>query len=223
MKAPPNLSTGMPGTQSGIVLVLCLLFLTALALLGLSASTETVVQDMLANNLQETERARQSALAAQKWAENWLLELEGPAPESCLEPCDGLFMHAPGSLPHHPEFEDLSWWTNQGHEAGIDPLSGSRIKTISPGSINPPMWVIEAIHEVPPAQDETTNLQTWYRILARGSGRTNTGISVVESIIVRSWASIDSIDEPGVHAPGLCPGTEPAAKCGRVSWRELRC
>ena len=69
--------------QTGMVLLLCLLFLTTLTLLGLSASAETVMQDQLATNLQETDHARQSALTAQKWAENWLLELEGPAPDSC--------------------------------------------------------------------------------------------------------------------------------------------
>jgi len=201
-------------TQNGMALLLCLIFLTALTLLGLSASADTVLQNRLAANLQETERAKQSALAALSWAEHWLLELEGPAPEICTEPCDSLYIHIPGDLPPHPELESLSWWMDQGHEAGIDPLSGSRIATISKGSIHPPVWIIEAIHTISPSEDPDTPLQVWYRLLARGSGYTSATVSVIESTIVRSW--------PATETTGACPSSGPAEKCGRFSWRELR-
>lgn len=208
--------------QTGVALLFCLIFLTALTLLGLSASADAVLQNRLAANLQETERAKQSAFAALSWAEHWLLELEGPAPESCAEACDGLYVHAPGDLPPHPEFESLSWWMDQGHEAGIDPLTGHRMTTISAESYNRPVWIIEAVHAIPPADNGTDDLQVWYRILARGSGQTGNGISVVESILVRSWASIDSTIVTKTGTAGICPGSEPSAKCGRVAWRELR-
>ena len=209
-------------TQTGMVLLLCLIFLTALTLLGLSASADTVLQNKLATNLQETEHAKQSALSALAWAEQWLLEQEGTAPENCIEPCDGLYIHAAGSLPPHPEFKDLSWWLDQGYEAGIDPLSGVRVATISSGSIYTPVWIIESIHEIPPAENQTTDLQVWYRILARGSGRTGAGISVVESIVVRSWPSIGNSEQTETGTSGNCPGSVPTAKCRRISWRELR-
>ncbi len=208
--------------QAGMVLLLCLIFLTALTLLGLSASAEAILQNQLTANLQETERAKQSALSALSWAEDWLLGLEDTTPETCSTTCDGLKVHAQGSLPVNPEFKDLSWWLDQGHEAGIDPLTGDLISNIASGSFNPPVWIIEAIHEIPPAESGATDLQVWYRILARGSGRTNTGISVIESIIVRSWASIESTEPTETGLAGICPGAEPGAKCGRVSWRELR-
>ena len=205
-----------------MALLLCLLFLVVLTLQGLSAWAETIMQERLAANLQESERARQSALAAQQWAEGWLMQLDGPVPGICSHPCGGLKIHAPGSLPPHPEFEDLSWWMEQGHEAGIDPLTGDRTGFISVGSIDPSMWIIEAVRETPPMNNGNTHVQTWYRILARGSGRTNTGGSVVESIVTRPWVSLGSMDIHDTGAPGFCPGTAPAAKCGRVTWRELR-
>ncbi len=198
--------------QMGMVLLLCLIFLTALTLLGLSASAEAILQNQLAANLQETERAKQSALAALSWAEHWLLEMEGPVPETCSTSCDGLKLHAQGNFPSNPESEDLSWWMDQGHEAGIDPLTGERIAPVASDNTHPPVWIIEAIHEVLPAESGATDLQVWYRILARGHGRTDAGISVVESIVVRSWAGTSE----------LCPGSEPTASCGRVAWRELR-
>ncbi len=208
--------------QAGMVLLLCLIFLTALTLLGLSASAEAILQNQLTANLQETERAKQSALSALSWAEDWLLGLEDTTPETCSTTCDGLKVHAQGSLPVNPEFRDLSWWLDQGHEAGIDPLTGELISNIASSSFNPPVWIIEAIHEILPAESGATDLQVWYRIMARGSGRTDTGISVIESIIVRSWASIESMEPTETGLAGICPGAEPGAKCGRVSWRELR-
>jgi len=205
-----------------MALLLCLLFLTALTLLGLSATGDTILQNQLAANLQETQRAKQSALTAQKWVENWLLGLRGPVPENCSKSCGGSFVHAPGSLPPHPEFENLSWWMDHGHEAGIDPLTGSRTTTISADSINPPMWVVEVVYEIPPPENGTPYLQGWYRVLVRGNGRTKAGVSVIESILARSWATTDSPGEPGVALPGRCPGIEAPAICGRVAWRELR-
>jgi Tfp pilus assembly protein PilX len=186
---------------SGMVLLLCLLFLIALTLLGLSASADAILQHQLATNLRETERARQSALAALTWAEDWLLDLNGTAPQICTTACEGLKLHPPGSLLPQPQLEDWSWWQAEGYEAGIDPLSGDRLVTIAANSSSPPMWIIEVIHEEPAQDDE---IQVWYRILARGSGQTENAVSVFESTVTRSWAVTSSADN------------------GRVAWRILR-
>lgn len=209
-------------SHTGMVLLLCLIFLMALTLLGLSASSDTILQSKLANNLQETERAKQSALSALSWAEQWLLEFDGLSPETCSARCDGLYLHATGNLPNSPEFESHSWWLSQGYEAGLDPLTGERIATISSDSINPPVWVVEVAHTIPPAENGTSDSQVWYRILARGNGRSETAVSVIESTIVRSWPSGEETGLPINVAPSPCPGSVQSALCGRFSWRELR-
>lgn len=209
-------------TQNGVVLLLCLIFLTALTLLGLSASAEAILQNKLTANLRESERAKQSALSALSWAENWLLYQGGTAPESCSTACAGLKLHAEGSLPANPEFMDLSWWESQGHEAGIDPQSGVRASSLTGSNISAPYWIIEAVHASPAAENGSAELQVWYRILARGSGRTAAGVSVVESIVVRSWSTIESSETTEAGISTRCPGAEPTADCGRVAWRELR-
>ena len=208
--------------QTGMALLICLIFLTALTLLGISASADAILQKKLAANLQEAERAKQAALSALSWAEHWLLEQDGLAPVSCTETCEGFHVHGPGDLPPKPEFKNLDWWLGHGHEAGINPVNGDRITTVSAGSIDPSLWIIEIIHSSPASEDGSTHLQIWYRLLARGSGRTNAAVSVIESTLVRSWPSNDgtgSIDTPGANT---CPGSGKSAKCGRVSWRKLR-
>ena len=218
---------GIQYNQAGMVLLLCLIFLTALTLLGLSASADSILQSKLTANLQETERAKQTALATLSWAEHWLLALEGAVPENCQEACDSLdnhelVIHESGSLPPHPEFESISWWIEQGHEAGIDPLTGDLIERIAQGGVDKPVWIIEAVHTIPPAENDTTNLEVWYRILARGSGRTSAAVSVVESTVVRFWPSAENLEMPGTDVTDTCSGVEPTTTCERKSWRELR-
>ena len=217
-----NFSHSICETQTGMVLLLCLIFLMSLSLLGLSASSDTILQNRLAGNLQESERAKQSALLALSWAEQWLLALDGVPPEVCTTPCEGLYLHAAGDLPAHPESESFSWWMDQGHEAGINPLTGDRIAVISSDSINTPVWIIEATRIIPPAVDANPNLQVWYRILARGSGRTDTAVSVIESVVVRSWQPVEDTEPPDTDAALSCYRLNLPAKCRRYSWRELR-
>lgn len=212
-----------PAPQAGVVLLLCLLFLTALTLLGLSASAETVMQDTLAGNLQETQRSRQSALAAQSWAEEWFLGLAGVTPMSCQPPCEGLRIHTAGSLPAQPEAKDLAWWLANGQEAGIDPLSGERLMTLPAFASNPPLWLIEQLHFTAASESGAPYDQAWYRIVTRGSGPTQAGIAVVESIVTRPWATASATGEPAPTQTGPCPGFDLAASpCRRVSWRSLR-
>lgn len=194
-------------TRAGMVLLLCLLFLIALTLLGLSASADAILQSQLAANLQEKQRATQSALAALSWAEDWLLELQGTAPETCMAPCGGFKLHPAGDLAPHPEVKDLSWWQTQGHEAGIDPFTGARLVTFAASSINPPMWIVEVAHEMPAPDDGTADARAWYRILVRANGHTDRAISVIESTVTRPWSAAESSS---------------TAEEGRVSWRELR-
>lgn len=215
-------STNFPVSQTGMVLLLCLIFLTALTLLGLSASADTILQNQLVANFQEAERAKQSALTALSWAEDWLLELDGPVPEYCEKPCNGLYVHSQGELPQHPESESYSWWQAHGYEAGIDPLNGNTVTGISTDSLYKPVWLIEVLYAVPASDDGSRDLQVWYRILARGSSQTNTVVSVIESIVVRSWPSIESPTLSTASDTKNCTGFRSATRCGRVSWRELR-
>lgn len=195
------------GSQSGMVLLFCLMFLTALTLLGLSASTDTIMQRQLATNLQQTEQAKQTARATLSWAEEWLLETQGTAPQACVPTCEGFTLHPAGKLTAHPEFESLDWWQTHGNEAGIDPVTAERLTSIGNSAAEPALWIIELIHDLPATGENTNPELVWYRLLARGSGQTDSAISVVESIVAKSR---DSESGSSTQADG------------RVAWRELR-
>lgn len=205
-----------------MVLLLCLIFLTALTLLGLSVSADTLLQTRLSANLQETERTRQAAMTTLTWAEDWLLGLEGSAPAHCTSTCDGLYLHPEGNLPPHPEQKSSSWWADNGHEAGINPLNGERMQEISGDGPHPPAWIIEAVHSVPVEKNGSGYAKQWYRILARASGGTTSVVSVVESTVVRSWLAGSTPGNGENEVSKTCPGQGSANECRRVSWRKLR-
>lgn len=215
----PTLPRHSRKTPAGMALLLCLLLLTSLTLLGLSAASETVMQGKLADNLREAHQARQAALAAQDWAEDWLLGLPGPAPETCSPPCPGLVLHASNTLPPNPETLDLSWWLANGHIAGTDPLDSESVAAAGVDGARPSVWVIEAVHQAAIADDDIVEAQAWYRILARGAGQAGTGVAVVESIVTRPWPVAS---DPAVVATGPCDELDATAKCGRYAWRALR-
>jgi len=206
--------------QTGIVLLLCLLFLTALTMVGLAATADTFMQGRLATNLQDSERALQAALSAQAWAENWLLGQSGTAPQTCSTPCAGVYLHAGGSLPEHLENEAVDWWVANGHEAGIDPDTGARLGPPPTGRAQPAYWLIETLSTQADASDNA-GTTAWYRILARGVGRSNVNYSVVESVLVRSWSGVTGATG-GNNADTSGNNCSVAGGCGRMAWRVLR-
>jgi Tfp pilus assembly protein PilX len=205
-----------------MALLACLIFLAALTLLGLSASADTILQNQLVANFKEAERARQSALSALSWAESWLLELDGPVPDYCQKPCDGLYVHQPGELPTLPEYESPAWWQDHAYEIGADPLATEAATAVSSAENHKPVWLIEELHRIPPTGDDPKDLRVWYRIMARGNGRTQTAVSVIESIVVRSWPTVEYPASSGSHNGGSCADARHRQDCGRVSWRERR-
>ncbi len=142
---------GQPGRtrQRGMVLLLCLIFMTALTLLGLTASTDTITQTQLATNLHDSERARQNAQLSLQWAEQWLSALAGPALESCSTGCTGLFAHPADSLEYNLQSASLAWWISHGYEVGLDPDTGARLATVGVPGIDPPIWAIQSLHHSP--------------------------------------------------------------------------
>lgn len=208
-----------------MVLLLCLMLLCSLTLVGLSATADSLLQQQLAANEQDTERARQTALAALSWAEDWLLKLDGAAPPVCTAACDGLILHAASGLPAHPERKDAQWWAANGHEAGIDPLTGGSLLSLSSANAQPAYWLVESAHSESLANGTT---MIWYRILVRATGRRETSVSVVESLLLRAWpqagGAVTGGDTTGAGeaAPGSCSSLSSAPACGRLAWRQLR-
>ena len=66
------------------------------------------------------------------------------------------------------------------------------------------------------SESEARELTVWENLWA------NAAVSVIESIVVRSWPSIENSAPSNPDIARNCTGFKSATKCGRVSWRELR-
>lgn len=192
--------------QQGMVLLLCLIFMTALTLLGLSASTDTITQTQLAANLHDAERARQNAQLSLQWAEQWLSGLAGPAPQSCSSGCSGFVTQPAASLGHDLQSASFTWWTAHGYEVGLDPQSGVRLASVGVPGADPPIWIIQSLYHSAATADGSTPALDWYRILVRTTGQSSNTVAVTESIVKKSWGATGSAALP----------------VSRVAWQELR-
>lgn len=205
--------------QQGMVLLLCMIFLTAMMLLGLSASADTILQNQLVSNLQISERVKQAAQATLINAEQWLLDQGGPEPESCMSACTSPAIYSLNHLPSQPEQRSYEWWLENGHRPNSETSGTSSGSLNINNTLNAQVWLVETVFSIDAPQDNPTIKRVWYRILARAGNRSGTVVSVVESLFVHSWPLIDSSDEENEEDALDCPVL---ANCGRVAWRRLR-
>lgn len=189
-----------------MVLLLCMIFLTAMMLLGLSASADTILQNKLAANLQQAEQVKQSAQTGLEAAERWLIGLEPSDSDVCTPPCDNLIIYAVAELPADLQYQPLSWWLANG-------------QTYSRDSSNPSIWLVELLYSMA-IPERPDHWRSWYRITARGSDPTDTVVSVVESIVVKTWSNIEASPSTTTPETSLCSAE--SGNCRRVAWNKVR-
>lgn len=200
--------------------------LAALTLLGLAAASDRVLQARMASNLIEGSQAGQTADATLKWGEEWILGLDGLiGPTACSDACTAAdVIRLEGSFGKNVEQQDLSWWEQNAHLAGEDPLTGGILNDLLTGQSTQSYWLIEEIHIEPVLTTENVASEIgYYRIVARSGAIENSMYIVTESIIARPWgdASLSDIFPKISDQPGFCSGVTGKTPCGRVAWRQL--
>jgi type IV pilus assembly protein PilX len=66
----------MRGAQRGMVLISSLLLLIVVTIIALSMFRSFGMQEKIAGNMREKQRAFQGAVSAQEFAENWLINIQ---------------------------------------------------------------------------------------------------------------------------------------------------
>jgi len=207
-----------------MALLLGLLLMAALSLLALAASSDSVLQARMAENLQHSERSAISANSALAWAEDWLLALEGDVrPPPCSAPCPpGAVIQAVNSYPLTPESSTPEWWEAHGHPDGHDPVSGEQLAQKSGAQGAPGRWIVEEVwYEGAPGDASGRPAISYYRVIARGAG-SGAYAAVTESIIARPWGDAAWADAfpAGIGEPRFCNRQAPETPCGRLAWRQ---
>lgn len=205
--------------QTGIALLLCLLFLTALVLTVLNASADAIMQNQLAANQQAREQAEQAAAEALTWAESWLQTLDLEAPATQIETTQAEFLLVNVNKDTPIEQRTAKWWLENGYPIGADPADNAKPSAVTHFEPGQSLWLVEPLHWQAASNDGTTGVRAWYRIVARGSNKTGL-VSVTESIMVRSWPTEKQASIFNTNASDWCEFD--FSNCGRKTWRKLR-
>ena len=212
----------------GIALLTGLILLASISLLALVTASGTVLQRNMAGNFEDKALALQNASIATGFAAAWLnsrpiISREAGCLSNCILPAG---IHNAGELPARPEFESSAWWEAHAIEAGFNPLTTESIATSDSG-FEPARWVIEEIHYQPTGETRGENAAegvAYYRVLGRGSGRTNRTVAVTEAIYARPWeGDFEAGAYPQDGPPNdYCLQFDRKYDCGKLSWRQRR-
>lgn len=171
-----SLSQTPPARQQGSALAIGLIFLVIITMLGLTASSGAIHQELITRNIRDSYMALQAAEAAMRGAETWLRSQAPPEPNGVeVLPIDYCNPPSLGGTVNCAE-QDEAWWQANAMEFGS--LSGVDALT---DITTPPRYVIELYRREPSITDDG-QWTFYYRITARGTGISDSTVRMVRSI-----------------------------------------
>jgi type IV pilus assembly protein PilX len=189
LRNPQRHASRLATGQRGTALVAGLVFLVILVLLGLSASSAAIQQEIVVRNIRDENLAFRAAETALRTAETWIQNNKGPTPPDMA----GLLLGTDPTI-HNSVTTDLcgklcksgdaSWWGDEKNlfvvEYGENPLNPA---TPIPDVAEQPSYVIElaGMHKSLAPNDPTPPTRS-YRITARGVGINDKTVRVVQTV-----------------------------------------
>jgi type IV pilus assembly protein PilX len=178
--------TTMPArTQTGAILVTCLLLLLTLTIIGITAMQMTRLQERMAGNTRDLNLAFQGAEAAVRDGEALIRRLTSvPTPASAL-PCD---VCDPSALPNIAT-QDKDWWNDNALEFEPD---GDRGDTGQDAEqlAEDPRFLVESLAWIPDSLTVGSEVPTgrdFYRISGQSSGGTGDANAVLQSTYTKRF------------------------------------
>lgn len=173
---------GPRGTQRGAVLVVSLIFLLVLTLLGVVSMQNTTLEERMARNVYDGERAFQTAEAALREAEGWVMGIDPYAPPALTTSC--------GSPPcvtySYPAENSASWWASNGTEYGVSGTQEMAALSQDPYYVNEYIGYDPGVEVLDHEQRAQQIGPHWYRSISAGFGAQDTTKRVLQST-VRIW------------------------------------
>lgn len=170
--------------QQGVALIMAMVFLMILTIIGVTVMSTTSLQEKMAGNVQDKHSAFQAAESALRAAET-VVEGWGNKPTDFGNNTAGHYLPQAGTT--MPWWESVNW----------DPLAGEALAIAEniDGVDTQPSYIIEDLGVLPGTGGGASSIVTgfappaavagdasMYRITARGVGRTNTAVAVVQSV-----------------------------------------
>lgn len=168
--------------QRGAVLVVSLIFLLVLTLIGVVSMQNTTLQERMARNVYDGERAFQAAEAALREGEQWVMNIDTYNPPALTTSCT-----APPCVAFvYPEDNSASWWASNATEYGASGAQDIPALSQDPRYFNEYAGYDPGVTVIDHDQRAQQIGPHWYRTTAAGFGAQETTIRVLQSS-VRIW------------------------------------
>lgn len=173
--------------QSGVALIMALVFLLLLTILGIAALNTTSLEEKMANNVKDRNLAFQSAESALAVAENWIFTQIGKP----VFPNNSIGLYTPSTTTDE-NWKDSTWSSNNMVTYPSTPgqtVSGSLDKIQTQ-----PKYIIEDMGETQESGGSVVQTSSYkskgttvLRITARGTGGTDAAVVMVQSTYGRAF------------------------------------
>lgn len=181
---------GLPGSQRGVALMVGLLVLVVALLLGIVATTSTIMQERMAGNFRQTSLAFQAAEAGSRWAMTWLQSRRNTTrPFPCEIGCNSSSrVWLVGQYPSEPGHKDTLWASARTY--GLDPTDDTAVDPVQSFSmvITQPRYIMEQAHF---ARDDLAGAPflgvAYYRVTALGISARSSNAAIVRSLVAKRF------------------------------------
>jgi len=168
----------MRKNEEGIALVTVLVFLVIMTIIGMAAMQSSSLQEKMSANVRDQNVSFQTAEAAAREGEAWVLALPGrPLVQAgnCALPCQVVWQLGDGAN-NGSDFLNPAFW------GGANVWTGTAV----PGARTSPKLIVEAggVSKIGESYKWTSDPQgvDIFRVTARGTGETNDSQSVIQTI-----------------------------------------
>ncbi len=179
----------LPGSQRGFVLLVGLLLLVVALLLGVTATSSTIMQERMAGNFRDISLAFQASEAGSRWATAWLQSRKAitrPFPCQSCSASDRVWMK--GVYPSEPGHKDTLWASARIY--GLDPTLDLMVDPLQsfPMVVTQPRYIMEQQHF---ARDDLAGPPflgvAYYRVTTLGIGARNSSAAIVKALVAKRY------------------------------------
>lgn len=190
MKTAQTMIT-LPGSQRGFVLLVGLLLLVVALLLGVTATSSTIMQEKMAGNFRDSNLAFQAAEAGTRWAMTWLQSRRSSTrPYPCSSCTSESRVWSIGQYPSEPSHKDSLWADARSRSYGLDPTDDTAVDPAQsfPMVITQPRYIMEEQHF---ARDDLAGPPfigvAYYRVTSLGNGARSSSAAILRVLVAKRY------------------------------------
>lgn len=178
-----------PLSEKGAVLIFCLVFLLVLTLMAVTGMESAILDEKMAGNMRDFNRAFEAAEATLKVAENWI----GTQSDLPAASADGSTVVWNQDAPDPDQRDSDNWWvdadrdTDSWWQNNAIPVAGIADVASAPRYIIEQYYVSNKGQSIAIGTGSPGSTRVFYRITARGVGRSKSTVVQLQSTFAKLY------------------------------------